>query len=371
VINDLRKMPHGIIFWRSLMQWIGGLGIVFFTIALLPSLGGSGTIRVFSAEATGPIRSKLHPRLSVSAKAIWSVFLILTLACVACFKIFGMNWFDSINYAMTTTATGGFAPHNEGIVFFHNPALEYTQIVFCFLSGINFTLLFYTITHFDLHAFLRNSEIKFYCSLVLIATIFFTVELISANGYDIEKAFRCAAFQVVAFITTTGVFNDDVATWPNVTWAVLALLMFIGGCSGSTSGGLKSVRGVMLLKVIRNEFRQMLHPNAVLPLRINDVNVQPQKRVTLLALLSIWILFAMGGTFVMVAYGIDLVNAADIAISSLSNVGPTLGIDVGPAMSWSGLPTGAKWLCSFMMLMGRLEIFTVLIIFAPSFWNKN
>ncbi len=266
IIDDVERLPHGIIFWRSLTQWIGGLGIVFFTIALLPSLVG-GSVRIFAAEATGPIKSKLHPKLSTSAKAIWAVYITLSVACVLTYYLLGMGWYDSVNYAMTSLATGGFSTHNESVLFFHSPSLEYATTFFCFVSGMNFTLLYFSVIEFKIKKLLKSSEFRLYLSLVLMFTAFIMMMLIFRNNYDIERAFRVAIFQVVSFITTTGLFSDDAATWPHVTWVVLAVCMFIGACSGSTSGGFKCIRAVMLLKIVRNEFKQILHPNAVLPLK--------------------------------------------------------------------------------------------------------
>ena len=370
ILDDVEWLPHGILFWRTISQWIGGLGIVFFTVAVLPSMVG-GSVKVFSAEATGPIRTKLHPRLSSTTQSIWVIFLVLTIACGACFKLLGMGWYDAANYAMTTIATGGFAPHNDSILHFHSIAIEYVTTLFCFLSGINFILVYNLVTKGMVMNLLRNVEFKFYVIVIAIFTLFITVELMVHNGYDIEKAFRCGIFQIVSFLTTTGLFNDDAATWPHVTWVVLAVCMFAGGCAGSTSGGFKSVRCVMLLKTVVNEFRQMLHPRAVLPLRIGDNNITTQRRVTLLAFLTVYTLMCIVCAFTMISAGVDNTNAITITISTLSNVGPTLGVEIGPTMSWDDLPAFAKWICSLLMLMGRLEIFSVLIIFTPVFWRER
>ena len=370
IIDDVEILPHGLLFWRSLTQWIGGLGIVFFTIALLPSLVG-GSTKVFAAEATGPIKTKLHPRLSTSAKWIWSIYLVLTIACIASYYIGGMDLFDSFNYAMTTTATGGFATHNTSTEFFHSPTLEYICTLFTFLSGINFTLLYAAVIKLKIKELFQNSEFKFYVFLITAFTAFIMMELLVMRHYELEHAFRSALFQVVSFITTTGLFNDDAALWPHVTWVVLALCMFFGSCSGSTSGGIKCIRGVMLLRIVKNEFRQILHPNAVLPLKIDGVNVPQQKRVTLLAFLVIYLIICVIISFTMIAMGIDNTNAITITLSCVGNVGPTLGVEIGPTMSWSQLPDVAKWFCSLMMLIGRLEIFTVLVIFTPAFWKEN
>ena len=370
IIDNVEVLPHGLLFWRSLTQWIGGLGIVFFTIALLPSLVG-GQIKVFAAEATGPIKTKLHPRLSTSAKWIWSIYIVLTIACIVSYYFGGMNVFDSFNYAMTTTATGGFATHNTSTEFFHSPTLEYICTLFTFLSGINFTLLYAAVIKLNIKNLFKNSEFKFYIFLVVVFTAFIMMELMTMRHYDLERAFRCGLFQVVSFITTTGLFNDDAATWPHVTWVVLATCMFFGACSGSTSGGLKCIRGVMLVRMVKNEFRQILHPNAVLPLKIDGVNVPMQKRVTLLAFLTTYLIICLFISFTMIAMGIDNTNAITITLSCVGNVGPTLGTEIGPTMSWSELPDVAKWFCSLMMLIGRLEIFSVLVIFTPAFWREN
>ena len=370
ILDDVECLPHGILFWRSLSQWIGGLGIVFFTIAVLPSMVG-GSVKVFSAEATGPIKTKLHPRLSNSAKSIWTIFLVLTILCGVSFYALGMDVFDSVCHAMTTLATGGFSTHNDSIEFFNSPAIEYASTFFCFLSGINFILLYNMVIRGKIGNLFRNPEVRFYVLVIFLFTLFIMVELIIRNDYGYERAFRCAVYQVVSFITTTGLFNDDAGQWPHVTWVVLAVCMFMGGCAGSTSGGFKSIRCVMLLKIVRNEFVHMLHPRAVLPLRIGDNNVPNDKRVTLLAFLTIYCIMCIVCAFTMIAAGVDNTNAITITISTLSNVGPTLGVEIGPTMSWDHLPDFAKWICSFLMLMGRLEIFSVLIIFTPSFWKDR
>ena len=343
IVDYPERFPKGLLFWRSLTQWIGGLGIVFFTIAILPSLVG-GSLKVFAAESTGPIKSKLHPRLSTGAKWIWMVYLVLTTACVVSYKLCGMTWFDSFNYAMTRTATGGFATET----------LLYTSV-----AGFRFRQLF------------RNSEFKFYTMMIAAFTLFIMLELIFQRNYEVEHAFRSSVFQVVSFITTTGLYSDDAAKWPHVTWVVLAACMFLGGSSGSTSGGIKSIRGVMLVKIVKNEFRQILHPNAVLPMKIDGYNVQMSKRVTLLAFIGLYLFLAVICAFTMIAAGIDSTNSMTITLSSLGNVGPTLGLEIGPTMSRNELPDFAKWISSFLMLVGRLELFSVLVLFTPSFWKEN
>lgn len=370
ILDDVEHLPHAVLFWRSLSQWIGGLGIVFFTIAVLPSLVG-GNIKVFAAEATGPVRTKMHPRLSTNSKWIWSIYLFLTVACVLSFWGAGMDWFDSVNYSMSTTATGGFSTHNDSTEYFHSPLIEYVAIFFQFISGVNFTLLYVVVFKHKLRELLANTEFRLYLLMVSAATGWIMCLLMGRLDYDVERAFRCALFQVVSFITTTGLFNDDAATWPHITWVILSVCMFLGACAGSTSGGFKCIRGAMVLKVAQNELRHMLHPAAVLPVKVNGQNVSPSKVPALLAFFAFYVLMCLVSAMIMIVAGIDNTNAVTIALSCMSNVGPTLGTEIGPVMSWSSLPDSIKWICSLLMLMGRLEIMTVVVLFTRSFWKDN
>ena len=370
VIDDVESLSHGLLFWRSLMQWIGGLGIVFFTIAVLPSMVG-GSVKVFAAEATGPMRSKMHPRLSTSAKWIWSIYLLLTLACGFSFWACGMDWFDATNYSMSTTATGGFSTHNGSTVLLGSPLIEYLAILFQFLAGVNFTLLYLSLFKFRFGTVVRNPEFKLYVTTILIATLLIMWLLITRMHYDFEPALRSSLFQVVSFITTTGLSNTDAGMWPHFTWVILGMLMFMGACAGSTTGGFKSIRMLMLLRVLRNEFNHILHPNAVLPVRVGGQNVPQGRLVTLLAFFTLYIIMLLLSAIVMVFSGIDITNALTIAFSLISNVGAGLDTNIGPQMSWADLSDGIKWLCSFLMLVGRLEIMAVLVLFTRSFWTKN
>lgn len=370
IIDNVECLPHGILFWRSLTHWIGGLGIVFFTIAVLPQVVG-GSTKVFAAEATGPIKNKLSPRLSTSAKWIWLVYLFITFGCMGGFMLFGMNWFEGINYAMSTAATGGYSIYNDSIEHFHSPGMEYTATFFCFISGVNFTLFYCAVVKQKVKSLWRDTEFRLYLILVALFTAFIMMELVMRNHYGLEHAFRSSLFSVVSFMTTTGLFNDDAGKWPHVTWVVLAVCMLVGGCSGSTAGGMKCVRFSMLFKVLRNELRQRLHPHAVLPLKISGVNITYPQRVSLLAFFTAYLLLIFISAFIMIASGIDNTNAITIAMSCIGNVGPTLGLEIGPTMSWSMLPDFAKWICTIMMLFGRLEIFSVIVCLTPSFWTKN
>ena len=370
VIDKVEGLPHGILFWRSLTQWIGGLGIVFFTIAVIPSFVG-GSIKVFAAEATGPIKSKMHPRLTTTAKALWGVYILLTAVCAFCFFIFGMSPFDAVNYAMTVTATGGFATHDASTGYFNNAAIDYTAIVFMFLSGVSFALLYASLLQGKIKQLFKNAEFRFYTALTLAATAVIVYFLLRYNHYTLSDAIRYALFQVVSFVTTTGMFNEDAAQWHHITWVVLSLCMFFGGCAGSTASGFKCARGVIALKILRNEVRRMVHPKALLPVKVNNTSVHSPSQITLLAFFIAYITLCFTAYFIMILAGVDSTNSITIALSCGSNVGPTLGLEIGPTMSWSILPPLVKWILSGLMLMGRLEIFTVLVIFSPSFWKNH
>ena len=370
IIDDVERLPHGILFWRSLMQWIGGLGIVFFTIAVLPSFVG-GSMKVFAAEATGPMRSKMPPRLSTSATWIWCIYMLLTVACGLSFWAAGMEWFDATNYAMSTTATGGFSTHN-GSMFMASNTIEYLAILFQFLAGINFTLLYMCIFKLRPGVVVRNNEFRLYVVTIAIATLWIMYLLVTRLHYNLEPAFRSALFQVVSFITTTGLSNENAGFWPHMTWIILMVLMFMGACGGSTTGGFKCIRVSMLIKVLRNEFRHILHPNAVLPVKLGEQSIPQGKLVTLLAFFTLYIIMLLITCAIMVVGGdIDLTNSMTISLSLISNIGAGLDTNIGPQMSWADLSVPIKWTCSFLMLVGRLEIMTVLVLFTRSFWKEN
>ena len=370
IVNDVERLPHALLFWRTLSQWVGGLGIVFFTIALLPSLTG-GPTRIFAAEMTGPIRTKLHPKLSTTAKWIWTIYIFLTLACAGSYLLCGMSPFDAVNYAMTTTATGGFATHNSVASTFATPAMEYVCVLFCFLAGVNFSLLYFSFSKWRPSALFHNAEFRLYFWMVVGCTLAVAAILFIQCDYDAEHALRAGLFQVVSFLTSTGLFNEDTSSWPHATWIILGVCMFVGACSGSTSGGIKAIRVVILMKNIRNEFSQMIHPNAVLPLKVNGQHVSANKRSTLLAFLTAYMIICIIAGGILLSAGIDAQNASTILLSCMANVGLSLDQNIGPHMTWTILPVGVKWLCAALMLVGRLEIFTVLILFSRSYWKKN
>lgn len=368
ILNNIESLPHGILFWRSMTQWIGGLGIVFFTIAVIPTYR-MNDIKLFAAEATGPTHDKVHPRIGVTAKWIWSIYLGLTLAEAAFLLFGGMNIFDSLCHSMTTTSTGGYSTRQGSIASYNSSYIEYVVTIFMFLSGINFTLLYTVSLKGKIRKFLQDTEFKWYLGTVLTFTAITAVTLYFTTSMGSEESFRKAVFQVVSLQTTTGFVSADYATWVPPLWLLLCITMIVGGCAGSTSGAIKCVRLAILSKICKNEFKRILHPNAVLPVRVNNATVSQSVRTTLLAFISFYLALIICGWFAIMCTGVDFMEAFGITVSSLGNVGPGLG-KFGPSFSWSELPALSKWITSFLMLVGRLEVFSVLLVLTPRFWKR-
>ena len=368
ILDDIESLPHGILFWRSMTQWIGGLGIIMFTIAVLPIFGVSG-LQVFAAEASGPTHDKVHPRIGITAKWIWSIYAGITGILVALLMLGGMNWFDSICHAFATTGTGGFSTKQASVAYYNSPYIEYVISTFMFVSGINFTLLLLFVNR-KFKKFIGNAELKWYFWSVVSFTAVIAVVLYYTSPMGVEESFRKSLFQVISLQTSTGFATDDYMTWPPVLWGLLTIIMVMGACAGSTTGGLKCIRMVILSKVSRNEFKHIIHPNAVLPVRINKQVIPPSIVSTVLAFCFLYLIIIIISVLLMMAMGIGAEEAVGCVISSIGNMGPGLG-ECGPAYSWNALPDIAKWLLAFLMLLGRLELFTVLLLFTPAFGKRN
>ena len=369
IIDDIEAMPHGLLFWRSLTQWIGGLGIVFFTVAVLP-IFGMGEVQLFAAEAIGPTHGKLHPRISVSGRWIITVYVMITVLCAVSLRFCGMGIFDSINHALCTAATGGFSTKNASIGYFNSHSIEYVITFFMFLSGINYGLLFFAAFRGKFHKLIENTEFRWYFTIWLVFTIIVTVSLYISTPYNGSASIRNALFHVTAIITTTGFTTTDYTQWPPFIWMLLGLGMYFGACSGSTSGGMKSARIAILVKSMRNEFNHILHPNAVLPVRVSGKVIPPATKQSVLTFSIFFLALVFLGWFFYLAIGIDIAEAYGISLSCLSNVGLTIGYH-GCNIPWSDLPALGKWFSTFLMLMGRLEVFSVLLILTPSFWKHR
>lgn len=380
VINDVESIPKGILFWRSFTNWIGGMGMIVLAIAIFPLLGIGG-MQLFSAESPGPQSNKLSPRISETAKKIWVIYMGYTALEALLLRVFGMSTFDAINHAMSSLATGGFSTKNKGLAFWNGqPIIQYIVVLFMFLGGTNFILSYYAFK-LKFKKIFKEEEFRVYMltilsfTLIISLVIIFQVNPLQADGpqaFDwnsIEEAFRYALFNVVSVITTTGFVTTDFTQWtPFVTLLFLGI-MLIGSCAGSTSGGPKIVRYMVVFKNSITEFKRMLHPHAVLPIRINKQTVPKPIVLSILGFFILYIFFFMLGTLVFSALGLDLLTALGSAATSLGNVGPGLGA-FGPVGTFSELPTFGKWWSSFLMFIGRLELYTALMLFTPYFWRN-
>ena len=367
ILDDIESLSHGLLFWRSLTQWIGGLGIVFFTIAVLPIFGG-GTIQLFSAEAIGVTHDKTHPRIDVMAKWLWMIYAILTVVETMLLMIGGMSFFDAVCHSFSTTATGGYSTKQASVAYWNSPFIEYVIAIFMILSGINFSLYFMCLKGKGKRLF-QDDEFRWFMKSVSILTLVITLALVFQNHYDWEKAFRRALFQVATAHTSCGFATDDYNLWPSFTWMLLIFAMLSGGCTGSTSGGIKNMRLMILARNIKNEFKRMLHPRAVLPVRVNRQVISPSIIASVNTFFVFYLFCALVGWTLLMFFGVGLTEAMSTVISSLGNVGPGLGA-FGPAFSWAALPDAAKWVLSFLMLIGRLELFAVLLLFYSGFWER-
>lgn len=368
IMDNIDAQPHGILFWRSLTQWIGGLGIVCFAIAVLP-IFSEGNIQLFSAESVGVTHDKIHPKISIMAKWIWAVYVILTTSETILLCCGGMDLFDAICHSFSTTATGGYSTKQASVAYWNSPFIEYVIAIFMILSGINFSLYFLCLKGKG-EKILHDEELRWFLYSVGILTIIITLALIFQNHYDTETAFRKALFQVATAHTSCGFGTDDYMLWPPFTWLLLIFSMLAGGCTGSTSGGIKNMRLMMMAKGIRNNFKKILHPNAVLPIRVNRQTVASNVVMTVTVFIGFYLFFVLLGWTLLLFFGVGFSEAFGTVVSSIGNVGPGLD-NFGPANSWNGLPDAAKWTLSFLMLIGRLEMFCVLLLFYPGFWKNR
>ena len=370
ILNDIDHLPRSILFWRSLTHWFGGLGIVFFTIAVLPQMG-FGDLKLFSAEATGLKTGKLHPRVSTTARWLWSIYLLLTSACVVALYLCGMDPFDAINHGLSTVSTGGFSTHQASLAFYDSPLIEYVVTLFMFLGGFNFTLLYLFFIKHRWRDVFRDGELRCYLAIVGFVTIYTTGVLYFSDTYDMEEAFRLSVFHTVSLQTTTGFTTSDFMMWHPSGWMLLFFVSMCGACAGSTSGGLKCVRVFTSYKLLLNEFKHILHPRAVLPIRINQTSLSYTVGQSIFAYFIAFFALIFIGTMAMVCMDLPLLDSLSLSVASFCNVGPSIGWVVGPLDSWSVLPDGALWVNSFLMLAGRLEVFSLLLPFVPAFWRDN
>lgn len=366
-LDNIDSLPYSILTWRSMTHWIGGMGIVFFTIAVLPNMGDGGT-KLFSAESTGLKIGKLHPRISTTARWMWSLYLLLTLTCTAAYYWGGMSLFDAVNHGLSTIGTGGFSTHQDSIAFFKSNRIQWIATLFMFIASINCTLLYLFFVKRRFKDVWHDGELRCFLVIFFTAALSITGILYFVEGIDIMSSLRIAFFNTVSLQSTTGFSDEDFMIWHPTIWLILSFISIIGACAGSTSGGLKCIRVLMVWKLTKTEFRQMLHPHAVLPVRINNTQITAQMGRTVFAFFVVYFILIMVACFFMVAMGHTLLDSFGLAISSFSNIGPSIGHQVGPLGSWSCLNDATLWINSFLMLAGRLEIFSLLLPFTSAFW---
>ena len=381
IMDDIEAMPEGILFWRSLTHWIGGMGIIVLAIAILPLLGIGG-MQLFSAEAPGPSSDKLHPRITDTAKRLWLIYFGYTIAETILLKIAGMSFFDAINHAMATLSTGGFSTKNASLAYWNDqPLIQYIVIFFMFLAGSNFVLSYFAFKG-RFQKVIKDEEFRYYAGFVIVFTLIVSlVVYYKANitdltpGYPMvlgkgESSFRHALFQIVSVITTTGFVSADFTQWTPFLTIFFFGLFFLGGSAGSTAGGIKVMRHLLIIKNGVLEFKRTLHTNAIIPVRYNDKTVKEKIVYNIIGFFVLYMLLFIIGALVLGFLGLDFESAIGGSASSLGNVGPALG-SLNPVSNFNSLPMLAKWWCGFLMLAGRLELFTVLILLTPYFWKRT
>ena len=382
ILKDIEAMPKGILFWRSATHWIGGMGIIVLTIAILPLLGIGG-MQLFMAEAPGPSADKLHPRITDTAKRLYLIYVTLTIIQFFLLKIAGMNWFDAINHAMATMSTGGFSTKNNSVAFYNNlPFVQYIILLFMLIAGTNFVLTYFALKG-KIRKVFESEEFRYYfggiigVSAIIAIIIYFFQDpnLQTTIAHPMvfgraESAIRHSLFMVTSVVTTTGFVSADFTMWHFLATSIFFALFFTGGSAGSTSGGVKVVRHIVMLKSSFLEFKKALHPNAIIPVRYDKKAVSQTIVFNILSFFIIYMLIFIVASVVLTLFGLDFMSAIGAAASSLGNIGPAIG-SVSPVDNFSHLTDSAKWFCSFLMLIGRLELFTVLILFTPFFWRNN
>jgi trk system potassium uptake protein TrkH len=367
VMSNLEDLPKGILLWRSLTQWMGGMGIIVFSLAILPMLGAGG-MQLFKAEVPEIGVEKLRPRIIDMAKSLWYIYAGLTAVLILLLSICKMDFFDAVCHSFTTMATGGFSTKSASIAHFKNVYIDIIITVFMFLAGINFSLHFYALRG-KLSRFAKSSEFKFYCSVVFVSIIIVTLNTMLSEHSSMLTALRYASFQVVSIMTTTGFATADYELWPVLSQMFLLCLMFFGGMVGSTGGGMKQVRILLMVKQAYRELYHLIHPRALTALKLDEKNLTKETLGGIWGFLFLFILISVIATLCMTALGMDIITSASTVISAMSNVGPALG-EAGPTDNYSVIPAAGRWVLIVCMLIGRLEIYTVILLFMPLFWRK-
>ena len=368
ILDDIESLDHGILYWRSLTQWIGGMGIIVLAVAILPFLGIGG-MQLFVAEAPGVSIDKLQPRIKETAQRLWQIYISFTVVLFFILWAEGMDSFQAVNHAMTTFATGGFSTKNASIGYFESPLIQYTIILFMFISATNFTLTYFAI-NLNFKKVINNEEFRIYFFFIIILTLIVFFTLIGIDSSYAEETFRSALFSIVSIITTTGFTTVDFTGWTEFITILFFILMFFGASAGSTSGGIKIVTHVILLKNSYNEIKKQLHQSAVFTHKFNN-NKVPQSVVTnILAFMMLYVVIFSLGSIIMTILGVDFITSIGSVAATLGNVGPGIG-EVGPSSNYNSIPNAGKYFLSLLMLIGRLELLTFLMILTPVFWKYN
>jgi trk system potassium uptake protein TrkH len=368
VITGLDNLPESILFYRQQLQWLGGMGIIVLAVAIMPMLGVGG-MQLYRAETPGPLKdNKLTPRITETAKALWYIYVTLTIICAVCYWLAGMSGFDAISHSFSTIAIGGFSTHDDSIGYFQSTSIEMIAVVFMLLAGMNFALHFIAWRSLSLKAYLQDSELKAYLSLLALVTFIIVVYLYYTDTFIfIDDALYAGLFQAVSIGTTTGFTTADYVEWPGFLPVMLLFVSFVGGCAGSTGGGMKVIRCVLLLKQGHRETIRLIRPNAQIPVKVGG-KPMPDRVIS-----AVWGFFAAYvASFVVImlflmATGLDQITAFSAVAACMNNLGPGLA---GVAENFIGLTDPAKWALSFAMMLGRLEIFTLLILFTRAFWRR-
>jgi trk system potassium uptake protein TrkH len=367
ILNNVEAVPYGLLFWRSMTHWLGGMGIIVLSLAILPLLRIGG-MSLYKAEVAGPSKDKLHPRVQETSKRLWAIYVLLTLAETILLMFGGMNLFDALCHSFGTLASGGFSTKNASVAFYHSPFIEYVVIVFMFLAGTNFTLHYLALKGNPLNYF-KDSEFRFYFVLVILVVIGAALYLDFYNKQPWELSLRNSAFSVISVLSSTGFVIGDYEKWAPFFSQIFLVLLLFGACAGSTSGGVKMVRYQILLKNSLLELKKLIHPNAVLPVRQNNRAVSNDIISKISAFVILYLFIFLIGSVILSIIGLELSSAMGAVAACLGNIGPGLG-STGPANTYANVPFLGKWVLSFIMLLGRLELFTILILFSPSFWKN-
>lgn len=370
IVPDVEALPHGILFWRSFTHFIGGMGIILLTIAILPILNHQGGLILFNSEVTGISHEKLKPKIGETSKKLWSVYVLLITILTLLLCLGPMTPFDAICHAFGAMATGGFSTKQASLNHWDSAYVDYVITIFTFIAGINFALVYRAITG-DVKRLFSNEETRWYTFIVVGATLVVTAGLyVTGQNSSLEETLRVSLAQVVTVITSTGYTIGDYVAWGPFFTTVFLLLMFFGACAGSTCGGAKIDRLVVLAKNTRNEFYRVIHPNAILPVRVNGKAISHEVVSKILAFILVYVMVLIAGSTILTALGLSIEEAFGSTLSCLSNIGPGAGA-TGPTGNYAFIPDVGKWLLSFIMLIGRLELFTVLILFTRYFWKNS